>query len=74
MTMNKQPHTKDEGRPDEHELRTAEGATPDESPKPETLSTFWAVVLTLIFGGALLYGLLWSISTHLIEPLMRAFR
>lgn len=42
--------------------------------KPKTLSTFWAIVLTLLFGGALIYGLGWSIYTHLIEPIMRAFQ
>lgn len=42
--------------------------------KPKTLSTFWAIVLTLLFGGALIYGLGWSIYTRLIEPIMRAFQ
>lgn len=42
--------------------------------KPKTLSAFWAIVLTLLFGGALIYGLGWSIYTHLIEPIMRAFQ
>lgn len=72
--MNKQPHAEGEERPDGHGLQAAEGATPDETQKPETLSTFWAVVLTILIGGALLYGMWWSISTRLIEPLMRAFR
>ncbi|MBQ2270114.1 MAG: hypothetical protein IKZ20_01125 [Bacteroidaceae bacterium] len=42
--------------------------------KPKTLSAFWAIVLTLLFGGALIYGLGWSIYTRLIEPIMRAFQ
>lgn len=41
--------------------------------KPQTLSTFWAIVLTLLFGGALIYGLGWSIYTRIIEPIIRAF-
>ena len=41
--------------------------------KPQTLSAFWAIVLTLLFGGALIYGLGWSIYTRIIEPIMRAF-
>lgn len=47
--------------------------TPDKE-KPKTLSAFWAIVFTLLFGGALICGIGCSIYTRLIEPFMRAFQ